>query len=548
MRIALTGRWAILGLSLVAGAASALAFPPFGFLPGLLAYGGMMWLWDHADADRPLRSAFWRGWLSGSVFFLISTWWVYEAFQVDAANQGWMAPIAVALLAAILGLFWGVAALAYRAIAAKGLLRVVVFAGVFCGLEWVRGHLFTGFPWDLPGEAWRAGSAPSQAASIFGAYGLSFITVAASAALTLAADYRDRRALAGAGVGLAVVLSLYGFGAWRLAHVAPPLANAPIVRIIQPDEHEQPSYSADDFRAIVARYATLTSQPAAKAPDVVIWPEGAIPAAANDFLGPGSWTLPAIEAALKPGQSLMIGAYRVGGTEAAPLYYNTLVVSREGSAGLVLTATYDKYRLVPFGEYMPADSIMGRLGFKKLVHVGDGFSPGPRPTPIRPQGLPAVQPLICYEALFPGLPRGGSGPGDRAAWIVNVSDDAWFGRTYGPLQHLNLASYRAIETGLPMARATPTGVSAMVDAYGRIVPGASLPQGAMGVIDRPLPAALPPTLFVRFGEIFFYGFIGLAVAAGLVLRRGAFLNPQLTLMLSSSMSRARGAAPARLRE
>ena len=513
------GRWSIVILCLLAGAAAALAFPPFGFLPGLLAYGGMMQLWDRADDARPLRSAFWRGWLSGSIFFLISTWWVYEAFQVDAANQGWMAPFAVALLAAILGLFWGAAALAYRAAAPRGLLRVLAFAGVFCALEWVRGHIFTGFPWDLPGEAWRAGSAPSQAASIFGAYGLSFVTVTASAALTLAVDYRDRRARIGAGAGALVVLCLYGYGAARLAHALPVAANAPIVRIVQPNEHEQPSYSADDFRAIVARYVALTGEPAPKTPAVVIWPEGAIPAPANDFLALGSWTAPAIGGALKPGESLMIGAYRVAGTDAEPLYYNTLVVSREGPEGLTPSALYDKYLLVPFGEYMPADKLMGRLGFKKLVHVGDGFSSGPKPAPIRPQGLPPVQPLICYEALFPGLARGGSHPADRAAWIVNVSDDAWFGRTYGPLQHLNLASYRAIETGLPMARATPTGVSAMIDAYGRIAPGASLPQGEMGVIDRPLPPALPATPFVRFGEVFFYGFIGLAVAAGAVSRR-----------------------------
>jgi len=519
MKFLITGRWPTIALCLTCGAAAALAFPPFGFVPGLLAYGGMMWLWDDADQSHPLRSAFWRGWLSGAAFFLISTWWVYQAFQVDAAEQGWMAPFAVALLASGLGLFWGFAALAYRAASAKGLLRVAVFAGVFCAAEWVRGHIFTGFPWDLPGEAWRAGSAPSQAAAVFGAYGLSFITVAASAALTLAIDYQDRRARIGAGAGLAVVLALYGFGAWRLAYAIPVAVNAPIVRIVQPDEHEQPAYSAEDFRAIVARYVALTGQPGAKTPDVVIWPEGAIPAAANDYLAPGSWTLPAIESALKPGQSLMVGAYRVAGSEASPLYYNTLVVSREGAGGLVPSAVYDKYRLVPFGEYMPADSLMGRLGFKKLVHVGDGFSSGPPPAPIRPQGLPAVQPLICYEALFPGLARGGPRPGDRAAWIVNVSDDAWFGRTYGPLQHLNLASYRAIETGLPMARATPTGVSAMIDAYGRIAPGASLAQGAMGVIDRPLPPALPPTLFVRFGEIFFYGFIGLALGAGVVSRR-----------------------------
>ena len=518
----LTGRWPTIGLCLLSGAAAALAFPPFGFVPGLLAYGGMMLLWDTADAARPLRSAFWRGWLSGTVFFFISTWWVYEAFQVDAAEQGWMAPFAVALLAAILGLFWGAAALGYRAAKARGALRVLVFAGVFCALEWLRGHIFTGFPWDLPGEAWRAGSAPSQAASVFGAYGLSFITVAASAALMSAIDHRNRNARIAAAAGLATVLCLYGFGALRLAHAAPVAANAPIVRIVQPDEHEQPTYSADDFRAIVARYVTLTGQPAARTPDVVIWPEGAIPAAANDFLSPSSWTLPAIESALKPGQSLMIGAYRVAGSDIAPLYYNTLVVEREGAGGLRQTAVYDKYRLVPFGEYMPADALMARLGIKKLVHVGDGFSHGPVPSPIRPEGLPPVQPLICYEALFPGLAKGGAKPQTRAAWIVNVSDDAWFGRTYGPLQHLNLASYRAIETGLPIARATPTGVSAMVDAYGRIGPGDSLPQGAMGVVDAPLPPSLPPTLFVRFGESFFYLFISLAIAVGVISRRAPF--------------------------
>ena len=517
-----SGRWPVLALCLIAGAAAALSFPPFGFAPGLLAYGGMMLLWDRADEARPLRSAFWRGWLSGAVFFLISTWWVYEAFQVDAAEQGWMAPFAVALLAAILGLFWGLAALFYRVARARGVLRILVFAGVFCTMEWVRGHLFTGFPWDLPGEAWRAGSMPSQAAAVFGAYGLSFITVATSAALMLATDYRSRYARIAAGVGFAVVLGLYGFGAVRLAHAAPVAANAPIVRIIQPDEHEQPTYSAEDFRAIVARYVALTSRPAARTPDVVIWPEGAIPASANDFLSPESWTLPAIEAALKPGQSLMIGAYRVAGPPEQPLYYNTLVVERDDAGGLRQTAVYDKFRLVPFGEYMPADGLMSRLGIKKLVHVGDGFSHGQRPAPIRPEGLPPVQPLICYEALFPGLARGGANPQTRAAWIVNVSDDAWFGRTYGPLQHLNLASYRAIETGLPIARATPTGVSAMVDAYGRIAPGGELPQGAMGVIDAPLPPALPPTPFVRFGELFFYGFISLAVAAGVVSRRAPF--------------------------
>ena len=161
---------------------------------------------------------------------------------------------------------------------------------------------------------------------------------------------------------------------------------------------------------------------------------------------------------------------------------------RAEAGDLRVTGLYDKHRLVPFGEYLPAESLLAPIGFKKLVHVGDGFTAGPPPAPIAPAGLPAVQPLICYESLFPGFTRAGALAAGRAAWIVNVSDDAWFGRTSGPWQHLNIASYRAIEEGLPIVRATPTGVSAVIDAYGRIAPGERLDHGAMGVIDA-APAA-----------------------------------------------------------
>jgi apolipoprotein N-acyltransferase len=509
-------------LALAAGILTALAFPPFGFLPGLFGYGLLMRLWDGADPARPLRSAFWRGWLAGLAFFFIATWWVFEAFQVDAKNQGWMGPFAVALLAAGLGLFWGVAGLLYRWLAPRGVARVLVFTGAFCLLEWLRGHILTGFPWDLAGESWKAGSAASQGAALVGAYGMSWITVAASTALTLVFDRSPgSRAWIGAAFGAAAIAGLYIYGWARLAQPDAPAADAPVVRVVQADEAEQPSYDLDDLRAIVARYVALTASSASRPPAIIIWPEGAIPAAANDYLQPGTWTRAAIDHAMKPGQSLLIGAYRVEEGGPAPLYFNTLIALRQTAAGLAATGRYDKFHLVPFGEYMPLDSLMGGLGIKKLVHVGDGFSAGPRPAPIHPDGMPAVQPLICYESLFPGLARGGPRPGQRAAWIVNVSDDAWFGRTYGPLQHLNLASYRAIEEGLPIVRATPTGVSAVIDAHGRIRPGASLGQGAMGVLDQPLPPALKPTPFSRFGETLFYLMMAMSAAAAMLAGRRA---------------------------
>jgi apolipoprotein N-acyltransferase len=260
---------------------------------------------------------------------------------------------------------------------------------------------------------------------------------------------------------------------------------------------------------------SLTRTPAPRAPDIVVWPEGAIPAAINDYLAPGAWTYDAIAGALTPGQTLLVGAYRVE-EGPRPVYYNSLVAVRRGAAGLDVTGVYDKHRLVPFGEYMPLDEIVSRWGVKQLVHVGDGFTAASAPRPISPAGIPSLQPLICYESLFPGFTRDGAkAAGSRPAWIVNVSNDAWFGSTSGPLQHLNLASYRAIEEGLPMARATPTGVSAMIDSYGRIVPGARIGLRRTGVIDVLLPPAVELTPYSRWGNLPFLLMLGLSGLTGI---------------------------------
>jgi len=518
---------AIVALSLLAGALPAIAFPPFGFLPGLLGYGLMLRLIDVAPPERPLRSAFWRGWLAGLAYFLISTWWVFEAFLVDAKEQAWMAPIAVGLLGAGLGLFWGLAGLAYRALRPQGALRPLVFAGCFCLLEWLRGHVLTGFPWDLAGETWRAGSAPSQAAALVGAYGLGWVTVAACAAPALLADAtRPRRAWFAAGLGVATIAGLYAYGLDRLSAAAPTRPDAPIVRVVQARVEQENKYDVQMLQDILQRYVTLTARPAARTPAVVIWPEGAIPASANDYLADGTWTKAMVLGALQPGQTLLVGAYRVSGTADRPVYYNTLLALRKQDDDLLTTAVYDKFRLVPFGEYMPMDRLMTKIGFKALTHSGDSFSPGPGPRSIVTPGLPRVQPLICYESLFPGFTRAAARKDGRAAWIVNVSNDAWFGHTYGPVQHLNLASYRAIEEGLPVVRATPTGVSAVIDAYGRIAPGAQLGSEMMGVIDAPLPAALASTPFAAHGESLFWLMILVSAVSAAAAYRRRFRTPR----------------------
>jgi apolipoprotein N-acyltransferase len=526
-----SNRLVVIALSLSAGAGIALAFPPFGFTPGLLGFALVQHLSGETTGPRPLRSAFWRGWLAGAAFFLIATWWIYQAFQVDAADQGWMAPFAVALLVSGLGLFWGAAGLVYRWIGPTGWMRVLVFAGVMTAFEWLRGHLLTGFPWDLPGESWRAGSAPSQAAALMGAYGLSWLTVAIAAAPALLLNARRRgEAIVAVLCAAGALAGLYGYGLARLANTPGPAANAPVVRIVQPDLPEVPSYSAAVYADTVRAHLDLTAGPAARRPDIIVWPERAIPGAFSDYLAPGSWTRDAITSALAPGQILLTGGYR---TQPAPagsyapdglIYFNSLLALRRDAGGLVPLTTYDKYRLVPFGEYLPLARWLAPLHVRELVHVGDGFSPGPPPRPIALGAGLLVQPLICYEALYPGFTRKGEIlSGRRASWIVNISDDAWFGGTYGPVQHLNLASYRAIEEGLPIMRATPTGVSAVIDAYGRVAPGMRLGQGQAGVIDARLPPALAPTPFDRLGETIFALMMLVSTATtGLVLFRNVW--------------------------
>ncbi|CAN5201523.1 apolipoprotein N-acyltransferase [soil metagenome] len=490
-------------LAMIAGAAAGLAHPPFGFLPGLLGYGLIMLLADGADHRRPLRSAFWRGWLAGLSYFAVSVWWVTEAFFVDAETFGWMAPIAICLLAGGLALFWGLAALLYRRIGATGVTRVLVFAGALSLVEWVRGWIFTGFPWDLPGETWLAGSAPSQMASVVGASGLTLFTVAIAAAPAVLLDDAPRRPrLIAVSLAALALAGLYGYGAVRLARPA-PLTNI-LVRVVQPDIAESAKYDAASFRDNANRFLALTAQPAARTPDIIVWSEAALaPATIEDLLSPQAWTRPAIAAALKPGQTLLMGGIRMTGPPDKPTYLNSLFAVSLKDGAPVVTATYDKYRLVPFGEFLPLGKYLDKIGFRKLVPLGD-FGAGPEPRPIGPPGIPALQPLICYESLFPGYTRRGARAGGRRAeWIVNVSNDSWFGQTSGPRQHLNLASYRAIEEGLPMVRATPTGISAVIDPYGRVLPGARVALGTRGVVDAFLPKSAPLTPYAKYGELFF---------------------------------------------
>jgi apolipoprotein N-acyltransferase len=510
---------------LLAGLAAGLAHPPFGLLPGLLGYALLLALVG-ADSPRPLRSAFFRGWLAGVGYFAICMWWITEPFMVDAKEQGWMAPFALVLMAGGLALFWGGAALVYRALKIRAIGRILVFAGCLAGFEWLRGHVLTGLPWDLPGETWRAGSAPSQAAALVGAYGLTWVTLAIAAAPAVLAQESGWRSRATAlGLAALALAGLYGFGAWRLEGAAKPRPGAPIVRVVQADIDQKNKWKPENLGMVFDTYVGLTTRKAAAQPSIVIWPEGALPAVIDELVAPGSPYAARLRDAIAPGQTLLMGVNRAqAAANGVTQYFNSLVAFRREPEGLRVTGVYDKHHLVPFGEYMPAGDLATKVGFRSLVHMPDDFSAGPRSQPIAPWGIPSVQVLICYEALFPGVTRAGTAlSGLRPAWILNISNDAWFGDGSGPLQHLNIASYRAIEEGLPIVRATPTGVSAVIDAYGRIAPGARLDRG-LGVIDAPLPSALEGTPFSQAGD---GGFGVMLLLSGLIALAYRIRRPPL---------------------
>lgn len=524
-RSAFGNRWARIGMALASGLLAGLVHPPFGFWAGLIGYPLLMLL---AMRSTRTRGAFWMGWLFGFAYFFIGCWWVAEAFFVNPA-QAWMAPFAASLLPAGIGLFTGAACAAFRALRAQGQTAVLQFVVLFALFEWLRGHILTGFPWNPVGAGWEAGSAPSQLAAVVGVYGLGLITLLAACAFAPLLERGVRRsAVVWAAAGAVIFVGVWGYGAYRLSTTTVE-ASETSVRIVQANVPQANKWSEEAYQGILNRYLELTSAPSERMPDVVVWPESALPDLANNVFAREDALR--ISEVLQPGQTLLAGLSR-----AEPMtgegwsYYNSLFAMRKlPQGGMQIDGVYDKHRLVPFGEYLPLGDLLGAIGVRSLVQMPEDLSSGPAPSPLALPTLPTVQPLICYESLFPGFTdmRGTV----RPQWIANVSNDAWFGQTSGPVQHLNLASYRAIETGLPMVRATPTGISAVIDPVGRIVEGSRLDTGVSGFRDVWLPMPLKGTLYGLMGDrIFWILMIALGTAVLFVrTKNGSFHLPQKRL-------------------
>jgi apolipoprotein N-acyltransferase len=498
-------RW----LAALSGVLLAIAQPPFGILPGLLGYALLLWALERdLGAKNPNRTAFFMGWLTGFGYFFVSCFWVAEAFLVDAETYGWMAIPAATLLPAGMSLFWGLFAVVYLRFAPKGQIRFLWFAALFSLIEMIRGMIFSGFPWNPAGATWRAGGAMSQIAAYVGVYGLGFLTVLIFSSLGVIRRHTGR-GLHGYTAALAMVFTLCGLfvvGEYRLRTTRITYSDY-VVRVVQPNIGQAAKWDRKNFRIVFNDYINLTRTPPApghKWPDLVIWPEGALPASSDELFANDSWTAPVMVTLLREDQSLIFGAYRSDyDPKIGNVWRNSLIAVRQHENVFEIQGYYNKYKLVPFGEFLPYEDILERVGFTELVHIGDGFTPGKRTNPVTYGSIPRFLPLICYEGIFPSLDMTKYTSSEdrlRPKWIVNISNDAWFGPTTGPQQHLNLASFRSIEEGLPMVRSTPTGVSGLIDPLGRIVPDTKLGSGQRGLRDITVPhsVALTPYSETRF--------------------------------------------------
>ena len=461
---------------------------PWAALP---AFGLAHWLFSSAESPR---AAAWLGWMFGTAYFAAALFWIVEPFFVDPARHGWMAPFALIGMSAGLAVFWALAFGGARRLASHGGCRAALaWAAAMTAAELARSYLFTGFPWGLIGHVW-IGWGPMHLAAWIGPVGLTFLTLLA-AALSVAA-WRKRRALAAFPLGAAALL--YAAGQYQGGMPVPAADEPPMLRLVQPNAPQHLKWHPDYAPLFFDRMIEFTAAPARRRPDLIVWPETAIPAVlhrAGGELG--------LIAEAASGAPVALGIQRFDENRA----FNSLILlDRSGAVAEV----YDKHHLVPFGEYLPAYGFLSRLPFGTFVEErGYGYSPGPGARLIDLGITGKALPLICYEAVFPQDIHAAP---ERPRLLLQITNDAWFGKIAGPYQHLAQARLRAVEQGLPMVRVANTGISAVIDARGGI--SSALPLGEAGFIDSPLPPSLPPTIYSRTGDWPAF-FVLLGLVAGL---------------------------------
>jgi apolipoprotein N-acyltransferase len=476
--------WRRAGTAFLAGFLAAAALPPVYILPALLiSFPVLLWL---ISASASWKQAFGAGWWFGFGYFVAGLYWIGFSLLVGAAQFAWLYPFAVLCIPAALALYTGLAAVLVR-LAPQGAASVIALASVWTLIEWVRGVLFTGFPWNSIGIVWNASDATMQFAAIAGMYGLSFLTVFVAASPGVLAYDNGRKGITLPIVAGVIVCLLWAGGALRLSNAKSEMVAGVTLRIVQPNIGQALKWHPDYRDRHLATYLRLSKAPSDRPITHVIWPESAVP-----FLiaaDPGRRRLMA--SAVANGGLLITGAIRSSAGISQPRRLWNSLYAINSSAEIV--ETYDKFHLVPFGEYVP---FRRWIGLNKVTAGPTDFSAGSGPKTLRLAGLPPFSPLICYEIIFPSTVTDAQ---SNARWLLNVTNDAWFGKSSGPHQHFAMARLRAVEQGLPLVRAANTGISGVTDAYGRVSKQLDLDE--QGVIDVGLPQSLPgKTVFSQVGS------------------------------------------------
>jgi apolipoprotein N-acyltransferase len=510
--------WRRLAAAFLFGGLAAAAMQPLLFWPVLFAsLPVLVWLLDgilvvNGRSFRAACHAFATGWLFGFGYFFASLYWIGAAFLVDAETYAWMMPLALAALPAGMALYWAAATSLASLLWTPGLARVFLLAALLALSEWLRGRWFTGFPWNALGYAAEAFEGLSQLAAYIGIWGLTFLVLlwaGLPAALVNSGESRIRKTAAL--LALLSVFPLWMGGALRLREAPNDQARGPLIRIVQPNIPQSDKWRNDNAQHILDELIAMSAVgPLAdgSSPRIVIWPESSVPFLIDEEPA----ALAAIAEALPDEGHLLMGSLRrmrPSATEPQRVYNSLFALDGQGR----ITAVYDKQHLVPYGEYLPLSAWLEPLGLRRLVTVPGSFDQGPGPQTLWAKGIAPFSPLICYEAIFPAEVVAAP----RPAWLLNVTNDGWFGVTSGPYQHLAQARFRAIEQGLPLIRAANTGISAVIDAHGRLLE--TLPLGSKGTIDASLPGPLPPTYYARVGDLAFFLMIFAGVAAGLMAQR-----------------------------
>jgi apolipoprotein N-acyltransferase len=495
------------------GALNALAMPPLYCAPILLITFPIF----VRVLDKSLTTfrAFLKTFIFYFAFHVVGLYWISAALFVDIANNWWVLPFALSGLPALMAFYPAIAVAIWQRMAWQGSARLVALITLLALTEWIRGWAFTGFPWNAWGYTWVAYEPVIQSVALFGVYGLSLITlIAACIPLFFTRNYNDRFSRM---FCLCFGLFLIGMIAWgegRLNTPMPKQTSPYIVRIVQPNIKQSvkwdPAIRAENERKLWIH----TAQPALATPHMVVWPETAITLV--DTMDVRRLEV-SLQELMPRNTTLAAGIMEVEedpqtGTRR---FFNRLSFYQASGQRM---ATYDKSHLVPFGEFLPFQNLWP---VRPVAFKNGSMTRGRGVETLSMNDIPSISPLICYEVLFPGA----SALNDpRPEWILNITNDAWYGNTTGPYQHLAITRTRAIEEGLPVIRAANTGISAAIDPFGRVLQ--SLPLNSEGIIDQPLPASLKPTLFARFGNMIFFLMLAAFWGTAWVLEktRGATLH------------------------